>query len=1115
MRFSPGKEPRHDIHRRGHNLEGGLLFGERRDDDDDLALFNEMESKENFLLQPSDDLLEGPFSMQLRHFSDTKLSVSSHGQGETSDLLNVDDDKNDYEWLFTPPDTPLFPSLDDEPHEVISRGRPQSKPISISRSSTIEKSYVSSRSSASPNSLSLSPRSRSNTLQSRGKLSSVPNSSPWHATPPRKPSTTAHKFSTPTQRKTSTGSNSPAISSGIRGVSPVKTTAYVRGSSPASRNGRDSTRKFSRQSMSPTASWSTSSFLSQDGDQFSSHSKGSVASSGDDDVDSLQSIQVGSLDRPISIRGGSPSNVKYPTSKKSSRMLSTNSAPKRSFDSVLQQMDRKSHQKMFRPLLSSVPSTTFHAGKANSEQCSLVYRDSSATSSNVSSDHGKSFASDTNGSDHNQDDRVKGTEKILYSDIHEEIFSFDEVDILNENIGCVINDGSVDLLRNEIICHKINLDPAESDYSNHHDIDTELNVTSKTSDVRGDISEPGCFENIATCSSCGCRYEVTEQAEKYIKLCAECSRENTLLRDNIAETNLEVPKDFLVISTNFPAEQEPLAERDLQPILSELPQETDAGNMRVLLDEQDAKETQSSSSEVIQGHLQQGPTPSSSVEESAQMNSCQLEEDHSGIDYKKPDNHPSDQELYHSQDRQNLKVNHLLEGTGISVLLRRSKSSKGTIVQGRTFTAASLSYDDLSVARGNVNGMRRSIGYHSYSASSSVDCSPAKLSEFHVQRQSTSRKLDVDCRSDTRIKCASTASSISGTSSHSHHGFGFMVPETSINTGCGILEDKPKDVCEIQASEDAPAYVIDASIVPNFVEEDKLAKHDFSRVNASDTEMLSQLIGVQSDYGDCISYDNVEDHSDHASSISNTEASVRDPMSSFDEKNGVKNTNVDTMDALVSTNNSEITESEIEGENCCQNDSDMTDGNLSLVSKSTVDDSQDHPVRHSSNDCPRDSVSELNSTEYSHGIEGSTITVECQGAGNARSITLEEATDTILFCSSMIHDLAYQAAIIAMEKEHSEAMEKEHSDPLEGSEPTVTILGKANSDKKNSRNRTKPQKVKPTPMETDVKSPSDNKIENDENLHKSLPHIIGVPDKVDGLKPPPNKLESKCHCIIM
>ncbi|KAK7255790.1 hypothetical protein RIF29_29210 [Crotalaria pallida] len=66
--------------------------------------------------------------------------------------------------------------------------------------------------------------------------------------------------------------------------------------------------------------------------------------------------------------------------------------------------------------------------------------------------------------------------------------------------------------------------------------------------------------------------------------------------------------------------------------------------------------------------------------------------------------------------------------------------------------------------------------------------------------------------------------------------------------------------------------------------------------------------------------------------------------------------------------------------------------------------------------------------------EGSTITVECLGAGNTRSLlTLEEATDTILFCSSIIHDLAYQAATIAMEKEHSDPL------PFEGSEPTVEV----------------------------------------------------------------------------
>lgn len=54
MRYSPGREPRVDNHKRGRSLEGGLLFKEK---DDDLALFNEMQSRErdNFLVQSTDD----------------------------------------------------------------------------------------------------------------------------------------------------------------------------------------------------------------------------------------------------------------------------------------------------------------------------------------------------------------------------------------------------------------------------------------------------------------------------------------------------------------------------------------------------------------------------------------------------------------------------------------------------------------------------------------------------------------------------------------------------------------------------------------------------------------------------------------------------------------------------------------------------------------------------------------------------------------------------------------------------------------------------------------------------------------------------------------------------
>lgn len=54
LRYSPGREMRGESHKRGHSLESGLIVREK---DDDLALFNEMQSKEreNFLLQSLDD----------------------------------------------------------------------------------------------------------------------------------------------------------------------------------------------------------------------------------------------------------------------------------------------------------------------------------------------------------------------------------------------------------------------------------------------------------------------------------------------------------------------------------------------------------------------------------------------------------------------------------------------------------------------------------------------------------------------------------------------------------------------------------------------------------------------------------------------------------------------------------------------------------------------------------------------------------------------------------------------------------------------------------------------------------------------------------------------------
>ncbi|MCI33701.1 dentin sialophosphoprotein-like, partial [Trifolium medium] len=113
-----------------------------------------------------------------------------------------------------------------------------------------------------------------------------------------------------------------------------------------------------------------------------------------------------------------------------------------------------------------------------------------------------------------------------------------------------------------------------------------------------------------------------------------------------------------------------------------------------------------------------------------------------------------------------------MEGTGISVLLKRSSSNKGPIVRARTFTATTISYDDLSLSRDSVNSIRSSTRPGSYSASSSTDFGSTRPTEFRIHRQSSGRKLDADCGYDSRIKPSSTSSSISITSNHSHHEVG-------------------------------------------------------------------------------------------------------------------------------------------------------------------------------------------------------------------------------------------------------------------------------------------------------------------------------------------------------
>ncbi|XP_022776261.1 uncharacterized protein LOC111317970 isoform X2 [Durio zibethinus] len=1139
LRYSPGRELRGENHKRGRSLESGLIVREKHDD---LALFNEMQSKEreNFLLQSSDDF-EDSFYF--------KLGISVPVRGETSELLNADEEKNDYEWLLTPPDTPLFPSLDNEPPptNVASRGRPRTQPISISRSSTMDKSHRSSRGSASPNRLSPSPRSGNSTFQSRGRPSSASQSSPVRpATPTRRPSpppgkssAPARRSSTPTPRRTSSGSSGIVASSGVRGTSPIRTSrgnssspkirawqsnipgfsleappnlrtsladrpaSYVRGSSPASRNGRDA--RFGRQSMSPTASRSASSSRSHDRDQLSSYSKGSIASSGDDDVDSLQSITLGGSSHSVTRKLGPFPNNKAPTfNRKSARVSSPSSAPKRSFDSALHQMDhRKSPPNMFRPLLSSVPSTSFYVGKGSSSaHRSLVSRNSSVTTSgNASSDQGISAVLDTEGSDHRHVDMASESEMGPYADVQEEVFAFDKMDVLNQDASYDRRDGSLNILIEDADRDSaIQCNPDNSKDLSHHGLEVEMSSTSDALCDKGDLLEVDSFENTKICSKCGCRYPVTEQVEEEISLCADCSRQHDFVAGDICDLTTLTAVNSPALSMKISEEDKPFHKLETSLPTSDSPlQITDAVEPWISKQEENIKQRENSLGMWA---------------ERGEQRLCYHQEmDQPTIGHCLPDRDTGDQQLQHSGEHSGFKVN-TSELAGISVLLKRSSSSKGPVVQGRTF--ATVTYEDLSYARDSSNSFRSSIGHGSISASSSVDFSSSRQTDTPVQRQLSGKKSELEyCRYEMNAKPLSFALPLSQSSSN-HLSLATSTNEENFEGSVGCLKfDEAEEIAVVSQAKVVSSENLEADSSFAGAAVPKKDDIEWNEISSTSDALTSELLEDNSaplfhPSEDCVSYKNGDNLPSNARVVSGVDASSITQYPTLEECN-MLNATPDGVDAVEAAGHNSLAKiSEIEIENSSQSTCSSELDGFSPNSERNKKASMDLSVAIPSDVDTTASVQDQNTSDHADGILESTVLVECHGGSKARSLTLEEATDTILFCSSIVHDIAYQAATIAIEKESSV--------PLEGSRPTVTILGKSTSDRKDLRGRTvgrrtsKSHKARQRRVETDVKSPS-TKTENDENADESSICNVGLPNEVDSMKPP--KLESKCNCSIM
>ncbi|KAB1222303.1 hypothetical protein CJ030_MR2G016184 [Morella rubra] len=112
----------------------GISTKGRKDKDEELLLFRELHKRENergvSLLQPVSDEFE-PHAASAGNYPFYRIPSAKKGSG--LELLADQNGKNDYDWLKTPPATPLFPSLEMEapaPEFVIQREIPIIQPIS-------------------------------------------------------------------------------------------------------------------------------------------------------------------------------------------------------------------------------------------------------------------------------------------------------------------------------------------------------------------------------------------------------------------------------------------------------------------------------------------------------------------------------------------------------------------------------------------------------------------------------------------------------------------------------------------------------------------------------------------------------------------------------------------------------------------------------------------------------------------------------------------------------------------------------------------------------------------------------------------------------------------------
>ncbi|KAJ4704204.1 mucin-17 isoform X1 [Melia azedarach] len=226
-------------HRRGQSLTG---ISKDASDDNQLDLFSK--TRRSLSVASSDD--SSDVSVKLGRLSIGSAKLAKSG---IDDLLSsTDGGKHDYDWLLTPPGTPLFPSSDgieSQPNPVAPRSTYLARSVSTTKASRLSVSQSESNHSSRPArsssvtrySMSASQYSTysSNRSSSILNTSSASVSSYTRPASPSARSVSSARPSTPSARPTASRSSTPSR------TRPSLTSASMDKSRPSVPNSRPST----------------------------------------------------------------------------------------------------------------------------------------------------------------------------------------------------------------------------------------------------------------------------------------------------------------------------------------------------------------------------------------------------------------------------------------------------------------------------------------------------------------------------------------------------------------------------------------------------------------------------------------------------------------------------------------------------------------------------------------------------------------------------------------------------------------------------------------------------------------------------------------------------------